>query len=124
MKSEIKSVKSILQKNDFLERITKRSQYIRTEHQDFGIRLSGRLGDSNHKALYMKLAKDLPRSVMESAAQFAIDYPDKSGTGNKGKIFMWKLKELCNEKQIKIPATKRKMTLKKQISKIQTRLFK
>ena len=124
MKSEIKSVKSILQKNDFLERITKRSQYIRTEHQDFGIRLSGRLGDSNHKALYMKLAKDLPRSVMESAAQFAIDYPDKSGTGNKGKIFMWKLKELCNEKQIKIPATKRKLTIKKQISKIQTRLFK
>ncbi len=124
MKSEIKSVKSILQKNDFLERITKRSQYIRTEHQDFGIRLSGRLGDSMHKALYMKLAKDLPRSVMESAAQFAIDYPDKSGTGNKGKIFMWKLKELCNEKQIKIPATKRKLTIKKQISKIQTRLFK
>ena len=124
MKSEIKSVKSILQKNDFLERITKRSQYIRTEHQDFGIRLSGRLGDSMHKALYMKLAKDLPRSVMESAAQFAIDYPDKSGTSNKGKIFMWKLKELCNEKQIKIPATKRKLTIKKQISKIQTRLFK
>ena len=124
MKSEIKSVKSILQKNDFLERITKRSQYIRTEHQDFGIRLSGRLGDSNHKALYMKLAKDLPRSVMESAAQFAIDYPDKSGTGNKGRIFMWKLKELCNEKQIKIPASKRKVTIKKQIAKIQTRLFK
>ena len=124
MKNEIKSVKSILQKNDFLERITKRSQYIRTEHQDFGIRLSGRLGDSKHKALYMKLAKDLPRSVMETAAQFAIDYPDKSGTGNKGKIFMWKLKEICNEKQIKIPATKRKLTIKKQISKIQTRLFK
>ena len=72
----------------------------------------------------MKLAKDLPRFVLESAAQFAIDYPDKSGTGNKGRIFMWKLKGLCDEKKIKIPATQRKVTIKKQISKIQTRLFK
>jgi hypothetical protein len=122
-KIEFKTTKSILLKNDFIDRLTSRGKYIRTEHQDYGIRLSVRLGDRNHKALYMRLAKDLPRNIVEKAAQFAIDYPEAQNNGNKGKIFMWKLKGLCLEKNIKIPAVKRKITKKKQIKLIQKEMI-
>lgn len=117
------SSKDILNKYDFLTRIQKTNRYITTEHQDYGIRLSSRLGDSAHKGLYMMYAKELPRNILEDAVSFAIDYPDKSGTGNKGRIFMWKLKELCKEKNVKIPATKRKVSKKKQYLKKQIKLI-
>lgn len=118
------SSKEILNKFDFLSRIQKSNKYVTTEHQSYGLRLSSRLGDPDHKALYMKYAKDLPRGILEAAVSFAIDYPDKFGTGNKGKIFMWKLKELCTEKNVKIPARKRKLTKKQQYLKKQIKLFK
>jgi hypothetical protein len=44
-----------------------------------------------HKALYIKLAKNEKRAHLESALSFAIDYPKAQ---SKGKIFMWKLKQL------------------------------
>ena len=117
------SSKDILNKYDFLTRIQKTNRYVSTEHQDYGIRLSTRLGDRDHKGLYMKFAKELPRGILESAASFAIDYPDKIGNGNKGRIYMWKLKELCKEKNVKITATKRKISKKKKLLKTQIKLL-
>lgn len=67
-------------------------KYISREFQDYGCRLAEDLGDLKHKGLYIKLAKEKPRAILEKARSFAIDYPSAR---NKGKIFMWKLKELC-----------------------------
>lgn len=92
---EPKSAKDILMSQDFLARIDNTAKYVSKEFQDYGLRLATNLNDVSHKTLYIKLAKDLPRSKMEQAAQFALDYPN---VRNRGKIFMWKLAQICKIK--------------------------
>ncbi len=70
--------------------------YIHYEFQDYGIHLSEVLHDQKHKALYIKYSKEKPRGLLEEAKGFAKDYNTK--TVNRGKLFMWKLKELEKEK--------------------------
>lgn len=65
--------------------------YITKEFQDYGYRLAERLGDLKHKALYIKIAKTYSREIIEKVYSFTIDYPNAK---SKGKIFMWKLKQL------------------------------
>ncbi|MFQ5492678.1 MAG: hypothetical protein ACE5DX_00765 [Candidatus Dojkabacteria bacterium] len=103
-KREPKSAKDILMNNDFIARIEHTNRYVSTEHQDYGLRLATNLNDLNHRALYIKLAKDVPRSKIESAASFALDYPDMKGK-NKGRLFMWKLSQIA---EIKLPRRKLK----------------
>ena len=67
------------------------TQYVTKEFQDFGYRLALQLDDLKHKSLYMKLAKTEDRRLLEQALQFTADYPKAQ---SKGRIFMWKLKEL------------------------------
>ena len=70
------------------------TKYVTTEYQDFGYRLALKLDDLEHKALYIKLAKEEPRGMLEQALSFTVDYPEAR---NKARIFMWKLKELREE---------------------------
>ena len=65
--------------------------YVSTEFQDYGCILADKLGDSKYRSLYIKLAKTYPRSLLEQAYSFVADYPNAS---NKGKLFMWKLKQI------------------------------
>jgi hypothetical protein len=89
-----KTAKEILMSHDWLDNRQKSEKYISQEFQDFGLRLAHMLGDTQHKALYIKLAKKEERSLLEQAASFASDYQNAR---NKGRIFMWKLKELKAE---------------------------
>ncbi|MBN1916133.1 hypothetical protein JW796_04050 [Candidatus Dojkabacteria bacterium] len=91
---KVKSAKDILLSHDFLEEKKKNLKYVTREFQDFGYRLAIKLGDLAHKALYIKLAKSEDRRLLEEAVSFSMDYPKAR---NKGKIFMWKLKELKKE---------------------------
>lgn len=84
----MQSVKQILTKFNPLE-----DKYISREFQSFGIYLSEQLNDYKHKALYIKLAKTVHRSILEKALTFCVDSNAKS----KGALFMWKLKQLKNE---------------------------
>lgn len=70
--------------------------YAHYEFQDYGVHLSEVLHDKKHKALYIKLSKEKPRGLLEEAKGFAKDYNTKSV--NRGRLFMWKLKELEKEK--------------------------
>lgn len=70
-----------------------KDKYVSREFQTFGIHLSEQLDDYKHRSLYIKLAKENHRSILEKALTFAID----SGARNKGALFMWKLKQLKNE---------------------------
>lgn len=65
-------------------------RYVSREYQAFGIFLSEKLEDESRKSLYIKLAKTLPRPVLEEALRFVVD----SGARRKGALFMWKLKEM------------------------------
>lgn len=65
-------------------------KYISREFQSYGYYLSEELNDIKHKGLYMKLAKTLPRAVLEKALSYVKD----AGVSRKGALFMWKLKQL------------------------------
>jgi hypothetical protein len=69
--------------------------YITREFQDYGYRLAVELDDLDHKSLYIKLAKEENRGLLEQARSFVID----SHADNKGALFMWKLKQLRKKQQ-------------------------
>ncbi len=94
-KHKIKSAREILLNHNFIEEKLNASKYITREFQDYGYRLAVKLEDLKHKSLYIKLAKTVKRPLLEQALSFALDYPKAK---NKGKIFMWKLKELKSQK--------------------------
>lgn len=70
-------------------------KYISREFQKYGYDLAEELGDLEHKSLYIKLAKETPRGLLETARNFVKDaYNVKS----KPRLFMWKLKQLKTQK--------------------------
>ena len=73
-------------------------KYISKEYQYYGLRLASKLGDSKRVTMYIKWAKEKPRVILEQAYSFAIDYPNAK---DKSKIFMWKVKELEDERKNK-----------------------
>ncbi|MFA6532399.1 MAG: hypothetical protein WCT22_00200 [Patescibacteria group bacterium] len=81
----MQSIRDILKKFNPLE-----DKYVSREFQTFGIHLSEKLGDTRRKGLYMKLAKTVPRAILEEALRFVID----ANARNRAALFMWKLKEL------------------------------
>lgn len=81
----MQSVKDVLKKFDPLS-----DKYVSREFQAYGVHLSEKLSDTRHKALYIKLAKTIPRPVLDEALRFVID----ANARNKAALFMWKLKEL------------------------------
>lgn len=92
----MKTIKDILKNFNPME-----DKYISREYQSFGVHLSEKLQDERRKGLYIKLAKTLPRPVLEQALRFVVD----SHAKKKGALFMWKLKEMG--------AFKKKETVKK-----------
>ncbi len=81
----MQSVRDILKKFNPLE-----DKYVSREFQTFGIYLSEKLQDTRRKGLYMKLAKTVPRAILEEALRFVVD----ANARNRAALFMWKLKEL------------------------------
>ena len=75
-----------------------KKKYISREFQDYGYRLAKELGDLKHKSLYIKLAKETPRGLLEEARNFV---KDASRVRNPAKLFMWKLKQLKKEAEKK-----------------------
>ena len=85
--SDIQSIGQILLKFNPVE-----DKYISREFQSYGIYLSEQLGDYSHKSLYIRLAKTVPRAILEKTMSFVKDANAKS----KPKLFMWKMKKLKN----------------------------
>jgi len=73
---------------------SKKAKYMTKEYQAYGMRLAGKLEDSERASMYIKWAKEKPRSILERAYSFTIDYPLAK---DKSRIFMWKVKELEHE---------------------------
>jgi hypothetical protein len=65
-------------------------KYISREFQAYGVYLAEKLNDYRRKALYIKLAKQIHRPILDQALRFVLD----SNARNKAALFMWKLKEL------------------------------
>lgn len=75
---------------DILKETKIGSKYAKHEFQNFGLRLAKELGDLKHKSLYIKLAKEEKRELLEEALAFVKDSKAKS----KARLFMWKLKKV------------------------------
>lgn len=73
-------------------------KYISYEFQKYGYELAKKLGDLKHKALYIKLAKETPRGLLEAARNFV---KDATNVKSKPRLFMWKLKQLKEEAKAK-----------------------
>lgn len=69
--------------------------YITQEFQDYGYRLAVELNDLTHKSLYIKMAKDIDRGILDAARSFVLD---AESAKSKARLFMWKVKELQKEK--------------------------
>lgn len=68
-----------------------KNKTVSREFQLYAYDLAVELDDLAHKSLYMRLAKNTPRGLMEAARSFV---KDASNARSKGRLFMWKLNEL------------------------------
>ncbi|MFH0749368.1 MAG: hypothetical protein V1917_00445 [Candidatus Gottesmanbacteria bacterium] len=65
-------------------------KYISREFQKYGIYLAETLNDYKHRSLYIRLAKTIPRAILEKTLSFVKD----ANATSKPRLFMWKMKEL------------------------------
>lgn len=93
------SIKDVLKSFNPME-----DKYVSREFQAYGVHLSEKLGDEKHKPLYIKMARDIPRPMLERALRFVID----SHAGNKAGLFMWKLKEINAFANMPSPPSRKK----------------
>lgn len=97
--NDVKKVKGFSGVADVLKNFTiEEGKYISREFQQYGYELAEELNDLKHKGLYIKLAKETPRVLMEEARSFI---KDANNVKSAGKLYMWKLNQLKGEKKKK-----------------------
>jgi hypothetical protein len=83
----------------FADDLKSRHKYVTQEFQDYGYRLAVKLGDTKNASMYIKMAKERERALLEQALSFTIDYPNAK---SKPRLFLWKLKQLQDERDKKL----------------------
>ncbi len=83
----MKSIKTAIAETRFKDRPKNLSQ----EFQVFGVYIAETLNDTKHYSLYIKLAKEIDRNILEEALNYTKGY---YSARNKARVFMWRLKEL------------------------------
>lgn len=81
------------------ETLDKRKKYVKNEYQAYGLELAKELGDWKNRSLYIRLAKQIDRQVLEQARYFVKDQ-NKQNLKTPYKLFMWKLKEIRTAKPV------------------------
>ena len=71
-----------------------KDKFISREFQKYAYDLAMELGDLEHKSLYMRLAKNTPRYLLENARNFV---KGAYKVDSRGRLFMWKLSQLRQE---------------------------
>lgn len=85
----MKSIANILSTLDF----NASDKHLSREFQKYGIYLAERLGDMKHKVLYIKMAKEVDRNILDQALSFVLDANARS----MARLFMWKVAQLRNQ---------------------------
>jgi len=87
-----------LQLEKFKETLAKRQKYVKMEYQAYGLELAKELGDWKNRSIYIRLAKNTDRKIIEQARYFVKD--QNPGTiKTPYRLFMWKLKQLKDAKK-------------------------
>ncbi len=87
----MKSLGKIIGETKFKDRPKNLSK----EFQVYGVYLAESLGDTTHYSLYIKLAKNTKRGLLDEALTFTKGYYEAK---SKPRVFMWKLHQLKIEK--------------------------
>lgn len=74
-------------------------KYVSREFQKYGYDLACELDDLDHKTLYIKMSKELPRVLLERARSYV---KDARNAKSKARLFMWKVQQLKKELQQKL----------------------
>lgn len=84
--------KNLIKIGDILKKFkSDEDKYVSYEFQKYGYELAKELGDLRRTSYYIKLAKETPRGLLETARNFVKDaYNVKS----RGRLFTWKLTQL------------------------------
>lgn len=90
----MKQIDGLIQTNKIARQ--KSRPKLKYEFQAYGQRLAEELNDLAKVTLYMKLAKEEDRSLLERAKEYVLG---ASKVRNKGALFMYKLKKLRDEKR-------------------------
>jgi len=85
----------------FKETLEKRKKYVKNEYQAYGLELAEELGDWKNRAIYMRLAKNVDRKIIEKARYFVKDQ-NPGAIKTPYKLFMWKLRQLREENKTKL----------------------
>lgn len=85
----MKSIKKIIGETKFKDR----PKNLTKEFQVFGVYLAESLEDTKHYSLYIKLAKEVNRKLLEECLNFAKGYYHAK---SKARVFMWRLEQLKN----------------------------
>lgn len=83
----MKSVGRIINDNKFKDR----PKNLTKEFQVFGVYLAESLEDTKRYSLYIKLAREIKREILEEALSYTKAYYSAK---SKAKVFMWKLSQL------------------------------
>ena len=67
------------------------------EFQAYGNRLAKELRDSKNRTLYIKLAKNEDRNLLERAREFVVGQENLT---TPGRLFMWKLTQLKKDQKL------------------------
>jgi hypothetical protein len=89
----MKQIQQIILKKKLASR---RPARLRHEFQAYGQRLAQELQDYAKESLYMKLAKEEDRTLLEQAREQVLG---AAGVRNRGALFMYKLKQLRDKRQ-------------------------
>lgn len=101
MASTLISAKDLLLQYDFTKPVDETGKAVRGtahEFQDYAYRLASDLNDLKHMHIYMKLAKSIPRFLLEKTYEYVADVQ----SDEKAKLFMWKFKQIRQNYQREI----------------------
>ena len=96
---DFSTISSVLKKFD-----GRKDKYVSFEFQKYGYELAKDLGDLKGTSLYIKLAKETPRNLLETARNFV---KDAANVKSKPKLYMWKLNELKKARNAKAKTSKK-----------------
>ena len=83
----MKSLKTAIEEVKFKDR----PKNLSTEFQVYGVYLAEQLDDTKHYSLYIKLAKQIDRKILEEALNYTKGY---YSVKSKARVFMWRLQQL------------------------------
>ena len=71
-----------------------KDKYISRDFQAYGLWLAEEMNDYKNRGMWIRIAKTNNRAVLEKALSFVKD----SSVDNKIALFLWKMKQIKNEK--------------------------